>query len=189
MEKKEEKNGYYPITSEVIDISDVSNTVKDKFYEEFSNNNSSLSVIDLSKLNIKSLKYGLGNTVQDKYLISSVTGKVYYLKGVKVGNDTYYSIDNELNGLISGNSNVEKNSSEGIVFKEIKEDDDLVVNVYVPKTYLRSSVTFEGKTINVSNVTDNYYTYKVVSKENGTIIVNYRDDVKEKTAKYIVYNK
>ena len=184
-----DKNGTYPITAEVMDISNISDSMKDKFYDEFANNNSSLSVIDLSKLNIKNLKYGLGSSLDDKYLVSNITGKVYYLKGVKIGDETYYCANEELTSLISGDKKLEKNSSEGILFKEEKENDKLLVNVLVPKTYLRSSVTFEGKTVDVSKVTDSYYTYKVVTEKNGTIIVSYRDENQDKIAKYIVYKK
>lgn len=184
-----EKNGYYPITSEVVNISDVSDAIKDKFYDEFYNNNIILNVIDINKLNISALKYGLGNTKDDKYLISNLSGKIYYLKGVKIGNETYYSSNNELDSLISGNSKLEKNSNDGIVFKEENDKNGYLVNVYIPKSYLISTVTFEGKTINISKVTDTYYTYKVIPEKNGTIIVNYRDDEKDKTAKYLIYNK
>lgn len=55
----------------------------DKFYE-----------IDLTKLRGITLKYGNKTDREDIYIVNNRTLKVYYLKGIEVGEQKYYCIDN-----------------------------------------------------------------------------------------------
>ena len=52
--------------------------------------------IDLSKLNIKNTKYGNKKNSLDKYFLSTNTFNVYYIKGLKIGNNTYFSITSKI---------------------------------------------------------------------------------------------
>lgn len=70
--------------------------------EEIINNTITLYPIELSKAGVQNLSRGTknDNNENDVYTFSDKTGKVYYVKGFKVGRDTYYTLTNELRKLI-----------------------------------------------------------------------------------------
>lgn len=53
--------------------------------------------IDISKLDIKQLKYGLKEDEYDIFLVSDQSNKVYYLKGYDILNKVYFSGESVLN--------------------------------------------------------------------------------------------
>lgn len=102
----EKNNGMYPITnSVVVNLSDVSDENKEQFTnngEMISGNTISLFEINYNDINFTKLKYGNkeeGNT--DVYLVSAITGKVYYAKGFKIGSKVYYTLTDELKKSIN----------------------------------------------------------------------------------------
>ena len=189
VENYKSSTGYYPITDEILDISEIPDELKNtQFNKEELSSDNSFNVIDYDLIGVDNLKYGTGETYDDKFIVSTKTGKVYYAKGLKVGNETYYSMNSELNGLISGNSALEKNSEEEIVFKEDKSSSEFRVITYVPISYTVNSVKFENESIDLTNITESYYVYELIPRKIGTIIVDYNNGSKEKKAKHIIYD-
>lgn len=61
--------------------------------ESIVNNSIILYVIDLNKIDAEEVNFGnLQNGNDDRYLYSNVTGKVYYEKGLQIGEKTYYHL-------------------------------------------------------------------------------------------------
>ena len=189
VENYKSSTGYYPITDETLDISEIPDELKNtQFNKEELSSDNSFNVIDYDLIGVENLKYGTGETYNDKFVVSTKTGKVYYAKGLKLGNKTYYSMNSELNGLILGNSALEKNSEEEIVFKEEKSSSDFRVLTYVPISYTVNSVKFENESINLIDTTQSYYVYELTPRKIGTIIVDYNNSNENKIAKHIIYD-
>lgn len=52
-----------------------------------------LAIIDLYDIDVENITYGNGTDgLQDRYLVSLTTGKVYYEKGLTIGGQTYYTM-------------------------------------------------------------------------------------------------
>ena len=63
-------------------------------------NTSDLDINSFDGLGIENLNYGTGKTSLDYYAISKETGKVYYAAGDEIGDRIYYTLTDELAGLI-----------------------------------------------------------------------------------------
>ena len=96
-------NNYYTRKSGNIQFEQVSmdvSTLDEKSLLQFNEetiegNKITMYVIDLYEIDAEESTYGtgkLGDT--DRYLYSTKTGKVYYEKGLKVGNTTYFRVNN-----------------------------------------------------------------------------------------------
>lgn len=88
------KNNKYPVYDDYEVEVDIS---KDKlqFLEEDSS--SIFREINLYEAGVEELNRGhLTNGDDDIYIVSESTGKVYYLKGVKISNRTFYTLTDEL---------------------------------------------------------------------------------------------
>ena len=87
-------NDYPILNNVVIDLSNVSDENKEQFIqngEEIINNTLSLYEIDYEKIKYTNIKYGnKKDGDNDVYVLSTVTGNVYYAKGFKVGNEVIY---------------------------------------------------------------------------------------------------
>lgn len=70
--------------------------------ENITENSVELYTLNLSKVGVQNLSRGYkkDNNVNDVYAFSNITGRVYYVKGYKVGNNTYYTLTDELRSLI-----------------------------------------------------------------------------------------
>ena len=70
--------------------------------EEKVDNVITLYPINLSKVGVENLSRGINkeDDEEDVYAFSNKTGKVYYVKGYKVGDDTYYTLTDELKELL-----------------------------------------------------------------------------------------
>lgn len=75
--------------------------------------------VSLSKVEIQNLSLGTekNDNVNDVYAFSQKTGKVYYVKGYKVSNITYYTLTDELKALIGLKTKDSENSNIKIVSK------------------------------------------------------------------------
>lgn len=96
----------YIITDNVLEKIDItindSNTLQFADEDIGDNNTVSLYPINLVKAGVNNLSRGTkedGNS-QDVYALSAKTGKVYYVKGVKIKSNTYYTLNDELTKLI-----------------------------------------------------------------------------------------
>lgn len=177
-----ENNGSYPIgNSVVVDITSLSTENKQQFNKETDGYNSGkvlLYDIDYEKINVKSLKYGdESNGANDIYVVSNTSGVVYYAKGLKIGNNTYYTLNDELTTLL--NENADKNlvnTASVIVFQPNTTEwtkDGIEVTVKVPKTFTVSKIESGGVNIPLISSETLYNNYVVKKASNYQINVTY----------------
>ena len=99
VEQYEFLNDEYPVKDSInFNISSMSASLKEQFKNEpnYSSNVINLKEIDLSKAGVEEISRGTKKSQFDVYAISESTGIVYYLKGVTIGGQTYYTLTNEL---------------------------------------------------------------------------------------------
>ena len=85
--------------------------------EDITDNTVTLYPINLSKAGVENLSRGIqkNNNENDVYAFSNTTGKVYYVKGYKVGDNTYYTLNDELKSLLGFKTKDSNNSNTTIV--------------------------------------------------------------------------
>ena len=85
--------------------------------EEKVDNVITLYPVNLSKAGVENLSRGTNkdDNENDVYAFSEKTGKVYYVKGYKVGDDTYYTLTDELKELLGFKTQKTENSKITIV--------------------------------------------------------------------------
>ena len=177
-----ENNGSYPIgNSVVVDITSLSTENKQQVNKETDGYNSGkvlLYDIDYEKINVKSLKYGdESNGANDIYVVSNTSGVVYYAKGLKIGNNTYYTLNDELTTLL--NENADKNlvnTASVIVFQPNTTEwtkDEIEVTVKVPKIFTVSKIESGGVNIPLTSSETLYNNYVVKKASNYQINVTY----------------
>lgn len=170
-------NKEYPILSDSI-IMDITNIKeKDIFYnEEIIDNKVILNKIDYNKISYVSLKYGNNLDESDLYGVSLSTGKVYYVKGIKFGNNIYYTLSEELNNVLS-DSNIKNNVPIIIIPSNIEwSNSNISVIVKVPKNYTNISVISGIDSYSLNIEEDNYYVYYIEKEGNYTVEVKAKDD-------------
>lgn len=170
-------NKEYPILSDSI-IMDITNIKeKDIFYnEEIIDNKIILNKIDYNKISYVSLKYGNNLDESDLYGVSLSTGKVYYVKGIKFGNNIYYTLSDELNNVLS-DSNIKNNVPIIIIPSNIEwSNSNISVIVKVPKNYTNISVISGIDSYSLNAEEDNYYIYYIEKEGNYTVEVKAKDD-------------
>lgn len=98
------KNNEYPLLEEVnVLVSSLDNNFKIQFSGEvgYTEGNIKLNKIDLYKADISELTRGTSESSDDIYLFSKTTKKVYYLKGIRIEGNVYYTLTDELYKLIN----------------------------------------------------------------------------------------
>lgn len=121
VDKYKYENDDYPYIIEndkkkVININ--GENIDEQFISEDSINNTiTLYPIDLYKAGVQNLSRGTNKNDNEKdvYAFSNKTGKVYYVKGFKVRNTTYYTLTDELKSLIGFKSKASNNSNTPII--------------------------------------------------------------------------
>ena len=107
----------YPIDESVkVKLDKVENDDKKQFEGEDGDTSDSivLYVINKEKLGITETVYGNGNvTDNDIYVFSKKTDSVYYLKGLKIGGKTYYTLTDDLKKIINYEESNFNSSDEG----------------------------------------------------------------------------
>lgn len=97
-------NGSYPIIQEVsLNLNSIDVAYQNQFSNEpgYESKSIILNTIDLYKAGVDSLNRGTKDLgADDYYAFSTVTKKVYYIKGQKAGDNTYYTLTDELYKLI-----------------------------------------------------------------------------------------
>lgn len=170
-------NGQYPVSSSLeIDLKNVT-TVAIKQFDGETKNASSIILykIDFSLLGKTDLMYGTsqnGDTT-DVYAISKETGRVYYVKGLKAGKNTYYTLTDDLKDGIDYNPNVGSVTKDGIVFNTVKSEwtnknVDSVVKVpsNLEYTNVVVSVLKDGNLVSTVRVTENKQNYDIYNIKN-----------------------
>jgi type II secretory pathway pseudopilin PulG len=192
-------NGEFPIGNSVqLNISQVTTDSKTQFTGEniSADDKVVLYELDYKLLGITSLKYGLGkNGPEDIYVVSKDTKRVYYAKGIPVGNKTYYTLTDDLKSLINyTTSDTNPITKDGIVFIPSNINwtkDNVTVQVKVPKNYSAISVTVGGSGITRTTIDSNYEIYDISGiTGNYTVIANYAIDAESPitNVKYDVTN-
>ncbi|MEG1705104.1 MAG: hypothetical protein RR290_00830 [Clostridia bacterium] len=174
-------NGEYPINNSIqLDISNVTSKSKTQFDgENIVNNKIVLYEIDYKLLGLTSLKYGLRKDgINDVYVFSKDTKKVYYAKGVAVGSKTYYTLNDELKSMLDyklPNNNVV--SKDGVIFEPSEVNwtkNKVTVKVKIPKSYTSKSVTANGTSIIGNTVIGEYDIYDITTIDgNYSVVANY----------------
>lgn len=180
-------NGEFPISNSVqVDISSVNDPSKSQFSVEDNDSDDKVILyeVDYNLLGLTTLKNGLKKQGEnDIYALSKDTKKVYYVKGIAIGNKTYYTLTDDLKSTT--NISMGSNVNDGIVFIPSTSEwtnTDVTVQVKVPNTY--SYVYVNGNTIPDSS-DENYNIYNVSNTGNYTVTVDYNNG---KTAIYNVSN-
>lgn len=179
-------SGEYPVSDFLtIDLSGASLDVKKQFEdngEEILDSKVNLNKIDYIKLDLTSLTRGISDTTDDIYVVSTKTGKVYYAKGLKIGNNTYYALTDELKRLIEYNSKTnEVLTDDAIIFETSTNgwtNSDIEVTVKVPRSYSNSTITINGTPVTrVSTIgTEDYVTHSLTISYNCNLAVKYKDN-------------
>ena len=199
------KSGSYPtLTSGATVTINVSSDLEQYNGEQISDGNVTLNYLDLEKIfeengsltdEIHTLNYGLQTDADDVYLISTITSKVYYKKGVY----GYYTLTDELKEKIGYVEQKEEgiSSISNVIF--VKSTDNytrnpIVTTIKVPEEY-DATCRIYSKTLNGYQITsyDTVNGYKVYTtpdniNSNYHIIVSYNNNGNEVTATYNVYN-
>lgn len=188
-------NNEYPISKVLyFDVSNISDKdILEQFSNEIINNNKiSLGRIDFSKLTPKDLFFqDLNNSdSNDIYCMSFNTGKVYYMKGLKIGNKTYYSLTYDLKKHINY---VEKNNvNDGIIFNTKSSFNNQVnIDISIPSSYTDIQVTSSDQNFTFEmERKDQYNIYKTTSLANSVITIKYKKSENDplKEIKYNVAN-
>ena len=107
----------YPIDGSVtVNLKEVKDVDKKQFQGEdgYTSDSIVLYVINKEKLGITETVYGNGNvTDNDIYVFSKKTDSVYYLKGLKIGGKTYYTLTDDLKKIINYEESNFNSSDEG----------------------------------------------------------------------------
>ncbi|MDF2866521.1 MAG: hypothetical protein K0R72_1339 [Clostridia bacterium] len=191
-------NGEFPISNSIgLDISGVTPNSIIQFDSEVKTNNKIvLYQINYELLGLTSLKYGVGkNGPEDTYVISKDTKKVYYAKGIPVGNKTYYTLTDDLKSLINyevaGTSPITK---DGIIFIPSNLNwtkVNVTTQVKIPKNYLSKTVTANSIEVPVTTTDASYDIYDITGiVGNYTVVANYavNNDSVITNSKYDVKN-
>lgn len=174
----------YPVSEFVtIDLSLASDDVKKQFEdngEEILDNKVILNKIDYTRLDLTSLTRGTSDTTDDIYVVSTKTGKVYYAKGLKIGNNTYYTLTDELKSLIEYNSKSnEFLANDAIIFETSTNEwtnGDIEVKVKVPRSYTDRTITINGNPVTKGTIgTEEYVIHSITITNNCILEVNYKD--------------
>ena len=174
-------NNEVPVTDFiVIDLSNASEEVIRQFednLEEIVDNKVKLNKIDYTKLDFSSLSRGLSESEDDIYVVSSKTGIVYYAKGLKIGNNTYYTLTDELNTLINFNNKSDEIIADNAIICETSTTDWTNENVKtlikVPKEYTNVVVSVGENKVNNNIVEEKYNVYDIEIIENCNINISY----------------
>lgn len=145
-----------------------------------------LNVIDLSKLGIKDIKYGRGETNLDYYAISTTTNKVYYPAGIKAGGKVYYTLTADLNKAI-GKNDIAATTKNSVTFTSNTDiskwtNTAVQVTIKVPEGYTvaEGGITATNDVSIYKEAENNVYT---INKDNAitnyTITVSYTDTAPE----------
>lgn len=101
VEKYKFEHEEYPVNdSKTFSLATINSTDKVQFINEpgYATNLVDFKVIDLYEAGVENITRGIkkNSNENDVYVLSLTTGKVFYLNGEKIGDDTYYTLTDEL---------------------------------------------------------------------------------------------
>ena len=198
-------NATFPVNGTVqLNIIDPTTFTKSQFTtngDDISSNSIVLYEIDYDLIKIDSLKYGRKqNGINDVYVLSKNSGKVYYAKGLEIGGNIYYTLTEDINNLLSYNRNKNTVNSPIVLFEPSTTEwtsSDVTIRIKVP-TIIESInsvkiINEDGSQTLLTSQSeeDGYYIYQATPIGNYTAEVNYKlkaSDLDTKVAKYSVTN-
>ncbi len=180
------ENGSYP-TLDLYNFSTVAfSSIELEQFEGENINSSNIDMyeLDMSKLVLSDLSYGNRKKNNDVYLVSSITGRVYYAAGVTIAENRCYTLTDDIKRAINY---VETNNVHGndITFHSSTDEwtnSRVATTINVPTTYKDVSVTAIKDnnleyTIKPDNTTLDGSKYVVDSIDgNYAVVVNYLDE-------------
>ena len=192
---RKNNNGKIPYSKMMyIDVTNVAQEdIDEQFHDELIYNNQIiLYKIDLKTLNTKELFFGnaIDEDSEDIYCFSNTTGKLYYIKGLKIGSETYYTLTDDLKESINYVEN--NNVNDGILFIYNNNFNNKgEIDIKIPSSYLDILLTSTDTNFTTTKSNDNkYIIYKTISNVNSVITVNYKkteeDEIRQ--LKYVVSN-
>jgi len=149
-----------------------------------------LRVLNLGKLGITNTMYGNLDTTTDVYAVSETTGRVYYVQGIDVDGQKYYTLTNALRNRF--NLNTVQGNLTSIVFVPSSigySNTPIKVTVKVPNTYTNIVIRTSNEQIQIGSqiVKQNTYEYQVNENNiagNYTVTVSYNDGTKPLVSEY-----
>ncbi len=180
-------NNQYPLKNNSFTIDITNTTVPEQFALETKdvNNKITLYEVDLSKLgNIETI-YGLKKTTADTYAMSLQTGIVYYIDGIHVANNVYYTLDDELKKMINY-TGIQGNvtNKDGIIFlsSNLNWCKGTDTTIYIPDSYVINSIKVNNNDLTTSTLENGYKKYNTGNLTyNYTIYVDYtKGDISNK---------
>lgn len=188
-------NGEYPTGSSVaLDLTGI-DSYKDQILANgevpTSDNKVILYEIDYSKIGNLTTNLGNGkNGENDIYALSQETGRVYYLQGLKIGSEVYFTLTEDLKNVLSQerNGDIFEPNNAIIFLPSTKEwtNEEISVTVKVPKDYIISSINATK-----TGSDNNYNLYEAKGTSNFNIEIKYttdEDTTNVKVANYAVTN-
>lgn len=181
-------NGNYPSTHKVyidslkINPLNLTNQFSNENIED--DNTIMLYKIDFSLLNSHELIYTDidSDSGDNVYCISPTTGKIFYIQGVKIGGNIYYTLTDELKKII--NYVEDNNVNDGMIFLN---DNRGNLKIKIPDEYTEINITSSNGKITVTQDSINEYKIYNVSYTTGSVItVNYKKNNVLKELKYNV---
>lgn len=188
-------NGEYPTGSSVaLDLIGI-DSYKDQILANgevpTSDNKVILYEIDYSKIGNLTTNLGNGkNGENDIYALSQETGRVYYLQGLKIGSEVYFTLTEDLKNVLSQerNGDIFETNNAIIFLPSTKEwtNEEISVTVKVPKDYIINSINATK-----TGSDNNYNLYEAKGTSNFNIEIKYttdEDTTNVKVANYAVTN-
>lgn len=183
-------NREYPIINDNI-IMDITNIEEKDIFEKENiiDGKLILNKINYDKINYVGLRYGTESTKNDIYGVSELTGIVYYVKGIKLGNKIYFTLNEKLKNEFLGNKNSKIKNNEPIVIVPSHTEwtnSNISVTVKVPKIYTNISVISGTNTYSLNAEDEKYYLYYIEKSGNYIVDVRAKDNfgnIKEATYK------
>lgn len=183
------KNNTLPILEKVnFNINEIDKKYKDQFSLEDVQN---MYKLDLEKLGKIDNVFGKGEKLNDIYMVSIDTNKVYYLSGINVGEKIYYTLTDDLKSVIRYSDNL---VNDGIIF--IKSENkwtnkDIITNILIPNEYKDISITIikdDNVILNLSEyIGEDKYNKYIVQGINGCYSINIKY-LKNDVSKFIKYD-
>lgn len=200
------KSGYtnYPIAGSVtLDLKNVTPKEQYQFVGDVTDFNVPviMNEIDYNVLGIKQHVYGNNTKEIDKYVLSTKTGKVYYVAGIKAGIDTFYTIVPTLNKEYKRKVVLKSNqlAIDDVLFEFSTleyTNSPIKVKVKLPNDTQYTDITVTTSDINIIPTvittvgdykeSDINYTNSVAG--NYSINISYKKNTVLKTVQYMVKN-
>lgn len=194
--------GVYPVDGEVsFNLSNVKDVDLYQFDGEVKENNViKFGIINLDLIGINKTDFGKNKTDLDVYVVSQTTGRVYYLKGVALEDNTFYTTDSKLYaGENIQNGNITENDiQEGDVIFSVSDTEytnkPITVTIKLPLDATITSISVTNNKSIGSEVQSGKYKTIAINEtspdKNGNYIISltYTYNGKSKTVRYDVEN-